>query len=223
MKLINNLIKYIVSFSIIICTILSIIDICCFDKNFYYEEYEKNNTLELIKTNDDNLKKITNNLLDYLKNKNDNINITYFKNGVETNVYQDIELIHMSDVKELYQNVVLLKRILIIISIIGVLYLVIKKISFKKEFTISLLLCLFALALIGISCLIDFNSFWMSFHKIFFTKNDYWLLDPRTCILVNLFTSDFFFDLCIKIAIISAISIIVIYSLIFVYEKKTFN
>lgn len=223
MKLINKIIKYVVSFSIIIGSILCIIDFCCFDNNFYYKEYEKNDTLNLIDTDEENLKIITDNLLDYLKDKNDDINITYLKNGKVTNVYQDIELIHMSDVKELYQTVVLIERLLILISIIGITYFVIKKISFSKEFTISLILCLFALALIGISCLVDFNSFWFSFHEVFFTKNDYWLLDPRTCILVNLFTSEFFFDLCIKISILSTICILFIYCLIKAYEKKTFN
>lgn len=223
MKLINNLIKYVVSFSLIIATLLTVVDICCFDKNFYYSQYQKNNTEIVVKTDKENLENITNNLLDYLKDKNDNINITYLKNGVETNVYQDIELIHMSDVKDLYQNVVLLRNILAIISLIGIVYLLLNKISFKKEFNGSVILIVIAICLIGINCLIDFNSFWFSFHKIFFTKNDYWLLDPNTCILVNLFTSDFFFSLCIKICIITVVIISLYIILINYYEKKKYN
>lgn len=223
MTLINKIFKYIVSLSLILAIILNVVDICCFDKNFYYKQYEKNNTLELIHSDENNLHKITDNLLDYLKNKNDDINITYLKNNVETNVYQDIELIHMSDVKELYQSVYILKWIVTIIAIIGLIYFIFKKISFKKEFNRSLFLVIFALVLIGISCLVDFNSFWTSFHKVFFTKNDYWLLDPRTCILVNLFTSEFFFALCFKICIISIIVILLFFIFINYYEKKTFN
>ena len=223
MKLINKIIKYFVSFSLIICTLLTVIDFCCFDKNFYYNQYEKNNTKELVKTDDENLKMITDNLLDYLKNKNDDINIKYLKNGIETNVYQDIELIHMSDVKELYQNVIMLRNVLLLVAMLGFVYLIKFNISFRKEFNTSVYLIVFALLLIGIYCLVDFNTFWINFHKIFFTKNDYWLLDPRVCILVNLFTSDFFFSLCTKICIISIIVIAIMIVLLNYYEKRKYN
>lgn len=223
MTIINKIIKYLTSFSLILSIILIVIDTCCFDKNFYYKQYSKNNTLNLIKTDETNLKYITDNLLDYLKDRNDDLDIKYNKNGIETNVYQDIELIHMKDVKELYRNVILVKNILLIFALIGLMYLFINKISFKKEFNSVLLLLIFALALIGIYCLADFDQFWTSFHKIFFTKNDYWLLDPRTCILVNLFTSNFFFDLCIKICIISFIIIFIFFIIINYYEKKIFG
>ena len=223
MKLINNFFKYIVSISIIITTLLTVVDFCCFDKQFYYSQYEKNNTKEVVKTDNSNLIKITDNLLDYLRNKNDDINITYLKNGEETNVYQDIEIIHMSYVKDLYQNVVVFRNVLAIISIIGICYLLINKISFRKEFNCSVFLIVLVILLIGISCIIDFNSFWFSFHKVFFTKNDYWLLDPNTCILVNLFTSEFFFSLCTKICIITIIVILLLIFIINLYEKKKYS
>lgn len=223
MKLINNTIRYFISFTILIATILTVIDFCCFDKNFYYNQYQKNNTLERVQTSQDELVKITNNLLDYLKDKNDDINIKYLKKGVETNVYQDIEIIHMSDVKELYQNVTLIRLVTTVISVIGIIYLLITKNSIRYEFKATIFIVMIILILIGINCLIDFDAFWISFHKLFFTKNDYWLLDPRTCILVNLFTSDFFFSLCTKICIISAISIFLIYMIIKFYEKKAYH
>lgn len=223
MKLINNFIKYIVSIFLVITSLLTVVDVCCFDKNFYYYQYAKNNTKEVVKTDDEHLKIITDNLLDYLKDKNDDINITYLKNGKETKVYQDIELIHMSDVKDLYQSVILVRNILFIVSILGIIYLLVNKISFRKEFNYSVLLIIVVLCMIGISCVVDFNSFWFNFHKVFFTKNDYWLLDPNTCILVNLFTSDFFFSLCTKICIITIIVILLFIIVINYYEKKKYN
>lgn len=223
MKLLNNILKYFVSFSIIIATLLTVIDFCCFDRDFYYTQYKQNNTREIVKTDDDNLMYITNNLLDYLKDINDDINITYLKNGIKTNVYQEIELIHMSDVKDLYQNVILLRNVLLIFIIIGILYFISKDISFRNEFNYSVILSLIIIIIIVINCIIDFNSFWFSFHKIFFTKNDYWLLDPNTCILVNLFTSDFFFSLCTKICIISVVVILLLIIIINLYEKKKYS
>lgn len=223
MKLINNFIKYIVSLTLIISTMLTVIDICCFDKNFYYKQYEKNDTASIVQTDSENLSKITSNLLDYLKDKNNDINITYLKNDKEINVYQNIELIHMADVKELYQNVKIVNNILIVITLFGLFYIFINKISFHKEFNSVLFLCVVAICLIIITCIADFDNFWTYFHQIFFTKNDYWLLDPRTCILVNLFTSDFFFSLCTKICIISICIILLYFVIINYYEKKKYS
>lgn len=223
MKLINKIIVYITTICLIITTIISIIDFCCFDKNFYYKEYQKNNTLELIKTNQSDLEYITETTLDYLKNKNDDLDILYNHNGFTEHVFKDIELIHMSDVKDLYLNVITLRLITLIITLLGIIYIFIKKISVKKEYFSVLILFFVILALIGISCIVDFNSFWISFHKLFFTKNDYWLLDPNTCILVNLFTGDFFFDLCTKICILSISSLVIYTILVFIYDKKKCN
>lgn len=220
MKLINKIIAYITSICIIIASILTVVDICCFDSNFYYKEYKKNNTLEVVKTNMDDLEYITDTTLDYLKDKNDDLNIMYHENSILKPVFEDIELIHMKDVKDLYISVIILRNILLFVSLLGIIYIFVKKISIKKEYFTVLVLIFVSIALIGISCYVDFDSFWTSFHKVFFTKNDYWLLDPRTCILVNLFTSQFFFDLCTKICLICFVVLFVISLLVYLYEKK---
>lgn len=223
MKLINKLIIYVTFICLIISSIITVIDVCCFDEKFYYKEYDKNNTLEIIKTNDEELKYITSTTLDYLKDINDDLDIMYHEDGKLVHVFEDIELIHMKDVKDLYQNVLKVRLITAIIFIIGFIYIIINKLSIKKEYISVLILFFVCVALIGISCLIDFDSFWISFHKVFFTKNDYWLLDPRTCILVNLFTSQFFFDLCTKICIYVFIVLLIITLSVFIYEKKKHN
>ncbi len=46
---------------------------------------------------------------------------------------------------------------------------------------------------------VDFNAFWINFHKLFFT-NDLWLLDPAKSVLINMVPSQFFFDLVMRIA-----------------------
>lgn len=47
---------------------------------------------------------------------------------------------------------------------------------------------------------VDFSSFWTTFHKIFF-RNQLWILDPSTDILIMMVPSQFFFDLVTKIGI----------------------
>lgn len=67
-------------------------------------------------------------------------------------------------------------------------------------------------AAVGIWAAVDFDFFWINFHKIFFT-NDLWMLDPRTSLMIRMFSSQFFFDmvagiLVIFIIVIAAILII---------------
>lgn len=220
MTISNKIIKYITISSLIICTILSVVDFCCFDINFYSKSYKKYNTLETVKTTQEDLDYITKTTLDYLKDNNDDLNIEYHCDGKALPVFEDIELIHMKDVKDLYQSAIIIRNILLIISILGLIYIIFRKQTLKKEFSITIMFFFAILIIIVCRCLIDFDSFWIGFHKIFFTKNDYWLLDPRTCILVNLFNSNFFFDLCFKISLISILILVIYFILVNYYEKK---
>ena len=45
---------------------------------------------------------------------------------------------------------------------------------------------------------LDFNEFWTMFHHIFF-RNDLWLLDPNTDILIMMVPETFFFHLVFRI------------------------
>ncbi|MFQ8777111.1 MAG: DUF1461 domain-containing protein [Roseburia sp.] len=48
-----------------------------------------------------------------------------------------------------------------------------------------------ALALIGIIST-DFSKYFVVFHKIFFSGNDLWVLDPHTDMLINIVPEGFF-------------------------------
>ena len=45
---------------------------------------------------------------------------------------------------------------------------------------------------------LDFNEFWTMFHHIFF-RNDLWLLDPNTDVLIMMVPETFFFNLVFRI------------------------
>jgi len=47
---------------------------------------------------------------------------------------------------------------------------------------------------------VDFTSFWVSFHHLFFT-NDLWLLNPETDVLIMMVPQQFFSDLVARIII----------------------
>jgi len=59
------------------------------------------------------------------------------------------------------------------------------------------------IAALGLYAALDFNSFWTSFHLLFFSNN-LWLLDPSTDILIMMVPGEFFFDLVIRIILLFA-------------------
>ena len=66
---------------------------------------------------------------------------------------------------------------------------------------------------------IDFNSFWIQFHYLFFT-NDLFFLDPNTEILINMVPEQFFFDLVMRIILMFISSVIVLFGLLYYLNKK---
>lgn len=55
-------------------------------------------------------------------------------------------------------------------------------------------------AMLGIWALCDFTALWESFHRLFF-RNDLWLLNPYTDLMINMFPEDFFFHMVMRIAL----------------------
>lgn len=196
-----------------ICAILSIfllslallmtcIDVCSFRTSFYEKEYAKNDTSSYTgMSSEDNLK-ATLALLDYLKDKRQDIVVTAKVNGVEREVFNERETLHMVDVKKLYQSAILVRNLCALAGAALFGYLLFKKhrvrTILQAGFQMGNLLIGGIVLFIAIWALADFNAFWTNFH-LFFFDNDLWLLDPRTSIMINLFPGSFFFDLVIEI------------------------
>lgn len=217
----NNILKLIICFCIVLSSILSIIDYHCFDNNFYKKEYSKLNTAEDVGVSEDDLFLMTDDLLDYLKGDKEDLSLIVTVNGEKREAFNQRETIHMADVKDLYDKVIIVKNISFLVAIIVSIYLAIKKEfnNFTESYIKVLISFLIIFGIIGLLCLIDFDFFWTNFHLIFFTKNDYWLLDPKTSLLINMVPSQFFFDLCIRI-IITVFVVLSLYYLITKYGDK---
>lgn len=218
----NKIISFILCLSLILITIISIIDFWCFNKAFYQNEYKTLNTAEDIGMSQEDLNKTTDVLLDYLKDYDKTLDINVNVLGINREVFNDKEKAHMIDVRNLYQNVLKVRTIGIIIYVITFVLLCfnsgLKEI--KKQYLKALIVFLFIFGLIGIFCLIDFDGFWLNFHYLFFPQNDLWLLDPRTDILIMMVPSKFFFDLCISIVLSILITLVGYYFIIKLLDKR---
>ncbi len=190
---------------VIIILFVTCIDFHCFDRGFFKEQYHKLNTAESLGMVEDDLMSATTTLLDYLQNKRDDISVTVVISGNKQEAFNAKEAAHMVDVRDLYQTALLVRSIAMVFAFVSLIYLWITK---RKTLFMSLSVTYikvaivfgFALGLLAIWAIADFNSFWTIFHEVLF-DNDLWLLDPRTDLMINLFPSPFFFALVMRIVI----------------------
>ena len=183
-------------FSFFIAGIIFVVKICSFNFSFYKNYYTENDFASTLNLSDDKLLSYVTNLLDYIQNKNNTLDSSWFSKK---------DILHMVDVKNLYltANLILTTLTILIIALFIILAII-----FKREYFICLnflfskiiVLAFLLLFFLSVIASIDFNFFWISFHKIFFS-NDLWLLSPSESNLIKMFPEDFFFLLVKKIII----------------------
>ncbi len=181
------------------------LDVIAFDRNFYKQEYAKLQVAESIPMSEEDLEKTTDVLLGYLQGKYETLEVTAEVAGHERQVFNEREIAHMVDVKALYEGartVAILGGILFVAIVVAGIAIYRGKFLpiFSKSFLWAGGIFLAIIVVILLLAVVDFSSFWTTFHKIFF-RNQLWILDPSTDILIMMVPSQFFFDLVTKIGI----------------------
>ena len=145
-------------------------------------------------------------LVDYMEDKRDDIKLTVEVFGGETEMFNERETAHMVDVKRLYLAWRTVSYICfgVAAAVILCITLIEKR---KTPLTLSrgYINGISVLGAIGgilaVWAIIDFNSFWIQFHMLFF-NNDLWLLDPRTSRMINMLPSEFFSTIIAEFAMV---------------------
>ena len=161
---------------------------------YYYRKEKLANSLLI---SEEKLIFYTKNLFSYLNNKD----------FLDSSWFSKKDILHMIDVRYLYLSSTRIMLFLLSFFVISTIFLFL---IYKKDFLFYLLKIfnkVFLIFIILLSSIItfiavDFNKFWISFHKIFFT-NDLWLLSPNESNLIKMFPENFFLLLssimCIRI------------------------
>ena len=177
------------NFSLFISAILGIIFYNCFNLNFYKNFYLRENLAPSINTTDDELINNTTNLLEYLTNEAE-LNTTWFS---------EKDILHMKDVRVLYNvsfNLMIFFIIIFILSTILIVLVYKNYAMFYITKTFNKTLLAFILLVIVLAGIISYNftSFWIKFHQLLFT-NDLWLLSPEESNLIKMVPEQFFISL----------------------------
>lgn len=146
--------------------------------------------------------------IDYFDNDDEWLLVTVTdRSGRTFPLFNERELLHMKDVKGLFQ---LVWGIQLISGLWLVLYGAARFLRFRQPAIRSLsrlgvwggVVTLLIVANLGLLALIDFESVFVQFHLLSFT-NDLWLLNPERDYLIMMFPGGFFFDATLAIAALS--------------------
>ena len=188
---------------IIYCSIMA----PTFNINFYERQFIRNNTHSFVRIEPEHLTAVTLHMMDYMRGKNDSLQIRTYINGEETYFFTERAVEHMVDVRNLFtigRTIFFISIGLFIVSLsVGLLTK-----SFAKLFKSyrNAALCTAGLfALIGLIALINFEFAFDWFHHIFFF-NDLWLLNHYDNLL-NIVPIPFFISISLYIGTLLTLSL----------------
>jgi len=118
-------------------------------------------------------------------------------NPEQINGYDSKEQSHMQDVRTLVQKGTTIYYIIIILLLAGIIFLSTKEIS-----NALMIGSIITLTIIGTIALLNFNSFFDNFHKLFFTSGTWQFSEG---IMVQMYSQEFFQECLKKIMTITAI------------------
>lgn len=219
----------ILSLALIFFLLVTSIDFHAFNKSYYREQYTNLNTAENLGMSDTDLFAATDALLDYLHDEREDILVEGEVFGFKREIFTERETLHMVDVKNLYQNVLTARNVATIIGVLALIFLIVSSRKdengmnmLKKQLASSFIqisICLLiAVGMLAGYALMDFTSFWIGFHELFFT-NDLWQLNPANSIMINMFPETFFAGMVFRITA----TFVVVYILLllgFIYLRK---
>ncbi len=232
MKSVKWIIGVVISISIFLVMLITAVDwTVCHNEAYFQTEFEKYNVEENTKADMTSLMYVADEMMKYLLGERDDLILPVTIRGEVTEFFSEQAKEHMVDVRNLFLMAITIRRVCLIMILVGLLFLILTKQQFGKIVSKCFNLTSAVVAGIGIvlSVLVslNFTHAFTIFHQIFF-RNDLWLLDSEDT-LVNLVPEGFFIDTVIRIGLIfigmfvACLSLSILYRVMFVakkFEKK---
>ncbi|HBG5346317.1 TPA: TIGR01906 family membrane protein [Clostridioides difficile] len=194
------------SVCISIVIIVGVINFTVGFKQLYYFDIDYLNISELSGLSKDDIRLNYDYLIDYNLNKN----VSEFK--LPTLKSSPEGKIHFEEVRNIFQNINKLAKLLLVVSLVGIISSVKSK-NIKILKTTSITLIIMPL-LLAVPVLLNFEKSFIIFHKLLF-RNDYWIFNPDLDPVINMLPEEFFFHSGMMILIL----ILLVSILLFVMYK----
>lgn len=218
MKLLHYFLGILSAFCLIFILLITSVEAVVYWNPGYFErEYEKYQVLDRLPSMTmEDLLDVTDEMMDYLKGDREDLHITTTLDGQQREFFNQREIAHMEDVRDLFVGAIFLRRVSIGVIILSLILLVFLKARLSRVLPGALCLGtgLFFAAAAALAAIIstDFTKYFVIFHHIFF-DNDLWILDPRTDLLINIVPEGFFMDTAARIGGLFGISVLAVFIL----------
>jgi integral membrane protein (TIGR01906 family) len=183
--------------------LLTSLEIVVKSDSFFLEQYDINNVENATGMEIDELMRVTDEIQDFLFGKREDFNIKGTIDGVEQEIFNEREIIHMDDVGVLFDKGILFRNVAAMVLLFIGIYGISKRKWLYKSLILSAATYFVVLIALGGLLYLDFNRYFNLFHEIFFS-NDYWILDPADSVLINMVPINFFMSIVKRILLTSS-------------------
>lgn len=205
MKLLHNAAGILTAFCLMLILFVTSVEAVVYWSPGYFErEYTKYRVLDSLPAMTmDDLLEVTDEMMDYLRGSREDLHVMTTMGGEEREFFNAREIAHMEDVRGLFLAAISIRRACAAAAVALLLFLAATKARLRRVLPFSLCVGtgLFFALIAGLALLIstDFTKYFITFHHIFF-RNDLWILDPATDMLINIVPEGFFMDTAARIA-----------------------
>ena len=193
---------------------------------YYEKEYTKYHVLDDrgIDMTMKDLLQVTDEMMAYLRGNREDLHVMTVIGGESREFFNEREIAHMEDVRALFLEGLLMRRIMAVLAVTLILFIALR----RKKDTVYILARSFqagsaviaALVLVlGLVISTDFTKYFTIFHQIFF-DNDLWILDPSTDLLINIVPEPFFVDTALSIGLMFVVPLAAVLAVSTVYCRR---
>jgi len=180
---------------------------------FYRWQYRVNSTYEVVDMEPADLHEVTQHMIRYMQGREPDLQIMTTVGGEERYFFSEIEIRHMVDVYELFAVGLVIQNVLIVLFLATLALFLFKGRAhlnyLLRSWQILSAAKLLALLTLVIVIAINWHHAFVVFHEIFF-NNDYWILDARVDLLINIVPYPFFITISAFIGGFFALGLIVL-------------
>lgn len=168
-------------------------------------EYEKYGICELMDMEMGDLLGVMEHTLGYMRGDEEELQVTTTVAGERVDFYNEREISHMVDVRNLVVGAFFLRAALAAAALLCLLIILAGRPprlarTIALSFLIGAVIFLAFIVFIAVFAAVDFTAFWTRFHGVLFT-NDLWLLNPATDRMINICPEGLFHDIVVQISL----------------------
>ena len=202
MKLLHRSFGFIFSIAMILILFVTAFDIAVYGNyGFFQKEYEKYEVLDDLNMEMDDVMEVTAHMMDYLRDRNDDMQIVTTVGGQQQEFFNGQDIFHMDEVKVLFLGMFKIRTISTIVALLSLGVLIATRAGSQtifRCFQAGMGIFFGIAAILGIIVASNFSKFFVIFHEIFF-DNDLWLFDPRTDLMIRMLPEGLFMDFSVRI------------------------